>query len=224
MIRLIIVCEGESEETFVRDILTEIFALNSIYVSAQMIPSSPMQKGGALTYERVKRHIERLLMGDNDIYVTTFFDLYAIDKNFPKIEEGLKIQNLYEKVAFIEKAFLEDLSNDLQRRFIPYIQAYEFEALIFSDIEKLIEVEEWDNSAKNRLITIRDEFQTPEHINNSKHTAPSIRIKNILKSPKYRKVIHSSLALEMIGIDKILEECKHFSKWYFSLLELNNEV
>ncbi len=61
------------------------------------------------------------------------------------------------------------------RRFIPYIQMYEFEALLFSDPAKLALA---IDSPKQGLIfkKIREQFDSPEAINDSAQTSPSKRI------------------------------------------------
>jgi len=101
MIRVYVICEGQTEETFVRDVLSPIFARNNIFITAQMIPSSKTQKGGALSYPRIKRYIERLLKQETSTYVTTFFDLYGLDSKFPKRESSERVDNLYEKLVRI---------------------------------------------------------------------------------------------------------------------------
>jgi len=220
MSRIYVICEGQTEETFVRNLLSPILGRNNIFITAQMIPSSKTQKGGALSYPRVKRYIERLLKQETNTYVTTFFDLYGLDNKFPKIEASKKIDNLYEKVVFLETAFWEDLvyNNNFHNRFLPYIQPYEFEGLLFSDVAKFIEVDsDWDNRLVEKLQEIKNGFETPEHINNSKETSPSHRLQSLLK---YHKKLHGPLAIENIGIDKVLSECKHFKQWYNKLLEL----
>lgn len=220
MIRIYVICEGQTEETFVRDILSPLFATNNLFMTAQMIPTSKTQKGGALSYERVKRYIERLLKQEHDTYVTTFFDLYALDNKFPKIKESRLIDNLYEKVEFLEKVFVENIVYDdhFKNRFLPHIQPYEFEGLLFSDVAKLIEIDsDWDSNLVEKLQIIRNQFETPEHINDSIDTSPSHRLQSLLK---YQKTLHGPLAIENIGIDKVLTECKHFEQWYNKLLNL----
>ena len=120
----------------------------------------------------------------------------------------------------METAFWEDMvyNNNFQNRFLPYIQPYEFESLLFSDVAKLIEIDsDWDSHLVEKLQRIKDNFETPEHINNSKETSPSHRLQSLLG---YHKKLHGPLAIENIGIDKVLSECKHFKQWYHKLLNL----
>jgi hypothetical protein len=79
-------------------------------------------------------------------------------------------------------------NNNFHNRFLPYIQPYEFEALLFSDVAKLIEVDsDWDSRLVEKLQNIKNGFETPEHINNSKETSPSHRLQSLLKYHKKRQ-------------------------------------
>lgn len=51
MVELIIICEGQTEERFVTDVLAPALAPTAIYASARMIPTSPNSRGGSLNYD-----------------------------------------------------------------------------------------------------------------------------------------------------------------------------
>ena len=224
MIRGYVVCEGQTEETFIRDVIAPILAHQQIFLIARLIPTSKNNKGGALTYERVKRFVINSLKEEN-VFITTFFDLYALDNDFPSFSESQKQLDVYEKVTCLEQAFKDDIVKDnssFTPRFLPYIQPYEFEGLLFSDIAKLTEIETTWARASNALQAIRDGVETPEHINGGYETKPSARLGKFLHVPHYRKTLHGALAIQAIGIDKLLSECRHFSGWYNRLIELKN--
>ena len=223
MSRCYVICEGQTEETFIRNVIAPILANQQIYLTARLITTSKGNKGGALSYERVKRFIINSLKEDNHIFVTTFFDLYALDNNFPNFLESKKQVEVYKKVTQLEEAFKEDIAKEnslFSNRFLPYIQPYEFEGLLFSDIAKLTEVEITWAKATNDLQAVRHSVETPEHINDGYETKPSAQLKKLLNNPNYRKTLHGTLAIEAIGIDKLLAECLHFSEWYNQLLAL----
>lgn len=223
MITVYVVCEGQTEETFIRDVLAPIFSYQHIYLIARTISSSPGNKGGALSYQRVRQFILRCLKEQNDTVITTFFDLYGLHKEFPGFSESLSIMDVYQRVTFLEQALEKDISQANERynsRFLPYIQPYEFEGLLFSDIEKLTELESGWKAKLTPLIAIRESVETPEHINNGYDTKPSERLKKHLHNPNYRKTLHGPLAIQSIGIDKLCEQCKHFATWYQQLHEL----
>lgn len=70
----------------------------------------------------------------------------------------------------------------------------------------------------SRLTTIRDEFETPEDINDSPVTAPSKRVENLL--PGYEKPLFGNLAVLEIGLTKIRAEYPHFANWLTKLESL----
>jgi hypothetical protein len=224
VIRGYIVCEGQTEETFIRDVISPILAPQKIFLTARLISTSKNNKGGALTYERVKRFIINSLKEEN-VFITTFFDLYALDNGFPCFSDSQKQSDVYKKVACLEQAFKDDIvksNSSYASRFLPYIQPYEFEGLLFSDITKLTEIESTWVKATKDLQAIRYGVETPEHINDGYETKPSARLGKFLQTPNYRKTLHGTLAIQAIGIDKLLAECRHFSGWYNQLSGLKN--
>jgi hypothetical protein len=68
------------------------------------------------------------------------------------------------------------------RRFVPNVLMHEFEALLFSDCARFA-VAIGRPEIEPRLKEIRQEFDTPEHINDSVETAPSKRIRALVSSP-----------------------------------------
>ena len=65
--------------------------------------------------------------------------------------------------------------------------------------------------AVEKLQTMRNDAETPEHINNSVNTAPSKRIESVISD--YTKVRQGIIVAKKIGIDKMISECKHFADW-----------
>ena len=106
------------------------------------------------------------------------------------------------------------------RRFIPHIQFYEFEGLLFSAPETLAS-ESGHIELQQDLQHIRDQFASPEHINNSPDTAPSKRIQALIS--EYDKVVYGSLIALGIGLDRIRNECPLFNQWVEKLLSLREE-
>lgn len=112
----------------------------------------------------------------------------------------------------LHKAVEDKLGAEVASRFIPYIQMYEFEALLFSDPE-LME----DKLKAKGFVAIRESFDSPEHINNSPQTAPSKRILKL--HPTYNKVLNGSILAQNITLDIIRKECLLFDAW---LSKINN--
>lgn len=216
--RVYVICEGQSEEAFVKHILSQHFENLQIYLTPIVIPTSPKHKGGGLNYDRIKFFITNKLKQDKDAFVSTFFDYYALPDDFPKYKE--QKGDIYEKIGILEQGFYNDIND---QRFFPHIQPYEFESLLFSDIDKISQADpEWSNnqSCLNELKKIIQEFNNPEFINNSPQTSPSHRLKDIF--PKYRKVIHGRIITQNITITHIRSKCKHFDEWCKKIASLQS--
>jgi len=217
MIRIHVICEGQTEEMFVNDVLSKQFDLLGIYLYPKLI-GKPGHKGGNFKFERVLTDVKNFLLGDTESYCTTFFDFYGLPEDFPGKKEAVTLKDIKSKQSMINTRLVEQLSqhinDDAMRRFIPYIQLYEFEGLLFSDPESMAS-ELGRPDLVDKFVAIRSQFDTPEHVNNSSDTAPSKRIKNHFIG--YDKVTHGSLiALEM-GINKICAECNLFNEWINTL-------
>ncbi len=106
-----------------------------------------------------------------------------------------------------------------RRRFLPYVMMHEFEAMLFSDCARFcLAVARSDLTV--RLEKIRAAFETPEHIDDGRETAPSKRILNLL--PSYEKPLMGNLGVLYIGLDRIRRECPHMRRW-LELLEERGE-
>lgn len=214
-VRLNFVVEGQTEETFVRDVLRDHLAACQVYVSARRVETgrdrkrSKIYRGGITSYAKAKRDIERWLKEDREAYLTTMFDLYGLPDDFPRITEARRQSDSYQKVELIEDAMAEEIQS---HHFIPYIQLHEYEGLLFSRIEAIDqEMIVYGDSRLNELQAIRDQFNTPEEINDDVTTAPSKRLLGLY--PSYNKVTFGVLISKRIGLQIMRQECPHFNDW-----------
>ncbi|RVU45767.1 DUF4276 family protein [Lujinxingia sediminis] len=90
MTRVCIICEGQTEETFVNDVLVRPFAHRGVYLSAALI-GKPGHKGGRVNLQRLTRDL-RAILGDPAIYCTTFFDFYGLPADSLVIPQPDRIQ------------------------------------------------------------------------------------------------------------------------------------
>ena len=219
-IRLNITAEGQTEERFVKQTLSNYLGTFNISTDVRCVLTSKDKRkhyrGGLISYDKAKKDIKTWLKEDNnsDARFTSMFDLYALPADFPGFEDSQRISNPYKKVEFLES----ELANNIDDfRFIPYIQLYEFEALLFINPKKL-EIEYFDyQSSINKLIKIVEKIDNPELINDNPETAPSERIIKLI--PEYNKVIGATIVGE-IGIENLKADCKHFNDWILKLENL----
>ncbi len=222
-VRLNFIVEGQTEETFVNQILKPHLSNFSIGVSARAVKTKMKRgtkyKGGLSTYGKAKNDITLWLKESikPDVRFTTMFDLYGLPPDFPGFNTEATDADPYQRVEALEAALGNDISD---WRFIPYIQLHEFEALILSDPKQLDT--QFENRADGiaRLETMATQFPSPEHINDNANTAPSKRI--ISEIPEYQgsKVSAGPIVAEKIGLSTLRSKCAHFAEWLEKLESL----
>lgn len=215
MKEIIIACEGQTEEAFVNRLLYDEFWSKGVFVKPRLISTSPRGKGGALNRQRVLRFLRGVLLEQKNTYVTTFFDLFALPKDFPGLKDISTTTNPLDRATKIENAFRDAVVCEVgcrRERFFPHIQPHEFEALLFSDTTGFAKAEpEWKAFA-GKLANIRGTAKSPEHINDGDSTHPSARLRELLR-PRYKKVIHGTKVSAKIGVACMRSECQHFDGW-----------
>jgi hypothetical protein len=222
VIRLYVVVEGQTEESFVATVLAPVLWASDVHPTPILL-GPPGQKGGGTTYARVSRDVRVLLKQDQGAYCSTMIDLYGLGAGFPGTPPPNHLTNL-EKVRYIESAFKDVICEQIpgfrpDLRFIPYLQLHEYEGLLFSDPQAFAN---GINQAQliHQFQSIRDEFDSPEDINDAPTSAPSKRV--LAAYPSYRKVIEGTIAAQSVGIATIRRECQHFREWLETLEGLDD--
>ncbi len=215
MTRVHLMVEGQTEETFVRDVLYDHFALNGAFLNPFLSSTSPGHKGGVTGYGKIQRQVKRKCREDQGAYVTTMIDLYALPNDFPNYAETLAL-NLDDRVRGLEQALSDDIG---EPNFIPNLIVHEFEGLLFTDVSTFGSYFDDQRAIENlRLDTAG--FTTPEHINDNPRTAPSKRILAVLDD--YQKPLDGPRIARDIGLDRIRDACPHFKAWLERLGALAN--
>jgi len=215
-----ILVEGQTEETFVREVLYHHFILKEICLvptlaTTKRIRSGGHYKGGIVGYGKVKGDLQRLLKDTNTSAVTTFIDFYGLGgKDFPGWDTQPK-GTCFQQVDHVQRAFADDINDP---RFIPYLALHEFEAMLFVDPDKIAHAfPEESSRLGSKLSAIKADFSSPEEINH-KHP-PSKRIQNLVTS--YDKETTGVIIAMEIGLDRIRLECQHFDQWSVKLEALS---
>ncbi len=211
MNRVLVSVEGQTEETFIREILREYLWAYNVDVQAVILSTKRTKqgnkfKGGITSYRQANQEISRLLNDTNAVAVSTMYDLYGLPNDFPAKETSLP-QKGVDKALYLEGVFQEKINNP---RFHPYLQVHEFEALLFVSPDTTAQALSIPNLSAD-LLRIRQNFPTPEDINDNPQTAPSKRL--LALYPEYKKPLDGALAIKEIGLDSIREECLHFHNW-----------
>ena len=221
MARILIHVEGQTEETFVRDVLAEhLLVFGHDDVGARLLGNARKRenRGGIRKWEPTRTEICRHLIEEPTCYATTMVDYYGLPKSGVGAWPGTSgtLPQSYSDIADrLEIEISKDIvasmgANFDSSRFIPFVIMHEFEGLLFSDCTKFA-----SSMGKNHLAPkfelIRKQFSTPEEINDSPITAPSKRVLKLL--PSYQKPLMGTLAVREIGLAKIREQCPIFNRW-----------
>lgn len=223
MTQVIVVCEGQTEERFVKEILARSLWVEDLYLYPRLIPTSPTSKGGSLSGQRVIGFLRDLLRQRWEAQVTTFFDLYRLPSDFPGAREAESILDPLQRASAVEaalRAAAVEAAGRGERRFHPHIQPYEFEALLFSETERFGQVQPKWAKAVVKLAAVRHRAVSPEHINDGEGTHPSALLQ-VLK-PRYRKTEHGVRVAARVGIERMRAECRHFDGWVSRMEQLSS--
>ena len=117
MKRLIIICEGPTEQAFCNDVLHSHLLTKDIALEAPTIKHS---NGGIVAWDTLKKQIVRHLNEGNSI-VSLFVDYYRIrdSYHFPGWMESKSINNIYDRMHFLFEQMSLDIDENLRSRFIP---------------------------------------------------------------------------------------------------------
>lgn len=177
----------------------------------------------------VKDDLVRHLTEDRESIATTMVDYYALPQSGSKAWPGRAASSTLphpRKAASIEALLLDDVADAMgagfdRRRFVPFVLMHEFEALLFSDCaafgKAIVRPE-----LVAELQAVRDQFDSPEEINDSPQTAPSKRVEGLITN--YQKPLFGVLAALEIGLPAMRAECTNFSAWLSTLESLPTTV
>ncbi len=221
MRRLLVHVEGQTEETFVNEVLKEYLCRRGYSaVSARIVGNARLRhkRGGIRPWTAVCTEIVRHLKEDPACIATTMVDYYGLpqlgSRPWPGRNQSGRLPS-EEKASRVEEGMLRDVTAGLgsrfdPRRFVPFVVMHEFEALLFSDCAAFSRGI-GRPSLEADFRSIRGQFKTPEEINDSPDTAPSKRVLGL--APNYQKPLHGPLAALEIGLDCMRNECPGFHAW-----------
>ena len=189
MNRLAIVAEGETEEEFVKSVLTQ-------HLRTREVEATPHLIGGNVTVERLASEMSNLFWSYDR--VTSFVDFHGFRNRGHGSREDLETR-IHEQVSENIKRRWD------QSRVFPYVQQYEFEGLLFSDVTVFGKLLDRPPDLVEKLRAVRSSFPTPEEINDNNETHPSKRIQDLL--PSYQKRVDGPFLAGSIGLSTIRTEC-----------------
>ncbi|MDP1999803.1 MAG: DUF4276 family protein [Rhodoferax sp.] len=197
MTRLGISVEGATEREFVSRVLRPHLAAVGVTVTA-------IDLRGNVSLDKVRGVLPALLGGFDR--VSTFYDFYGF--------KGRDARNIDQ----LEAAIAELVDAQRRTRLIPYVQSYEFEALLFGAPQQAVDLMGGSAAQLAEMQLAVRQAGSPERVNDSFETSPSHRIKGYFAG--YDKKLHGPEIVALAGLAAIRGECPRFDAWVTKLEQL----
>jgi hypothetical protein len=213
VIKAFVLAEGQTEETFLRDLVSPHLAshglhLTPVLASTKRVKSGHKFRGGVVSYRQVETDLRPLLADSSAAVVTTMIDYYRLPADFPGMADRPASPHAGDHVAHLEEALRREIDSP---RFEPFFCLHEFEALLFADTSAILD--RFQNAKNPHLL---EPQAAPEEVNDGEATHPAARIQAV--APGYRKALHGPMIAKTIGLARIRQRCPRFDRWV-SLLE-----
>jgi hypothetical protein len=197
MTRLGISVEGATEREFVSRVLRPHLASSGITVTA-------IDLRGNVSLDKIRGVLPALLGGFE--HVSTFYDFYGF-----KDREARNIEQLEAAIGGL-------VDENRRARLIPYVQRYEFEALLFGAPQQAVEFMGGSAAQLEEMQQAVRRAGSPELVNDSFETSPSHRMKKYFSG--YDKKLHGPEIVALAGLAAIRQECPRFDAWMKKLEQL----
>jgi len=223
--RVLVLVEGPTEQA----IFTQVFAPDLGAKGVSIYPRVVGKVGhkGGNNFAIVHKDLKALLKQESDSIVTMLFDYYGLDESWPGHADakGKTKDSAFEIITqAIANSIIQDMGTEFNpTRFIPYIQFYEIESLLFAGPGEMAEVFE-KPPLREKFEQIVNDCGGCENINDGYDTAPSKRIQQYFHSYKKGRSInaHAYRIAQHIGVERIRTACPLFNEWYSKLERLDN--
>ncbi|MCX7045189.1 MAG: DUF4276 family protein [Candidatus Sumerlaeota bacterium] len=185
--RVLVLVEGYTEERFVKDVLAPYFDPKDCYLSPTLLVTKRVKdgvnfKGGVTNFAKFKNDLKRLLNDAGGALVTTIIDYYRLPTDFPGMNDRPRNGTPWQRVEHVESKIQEHFGNP--RNLSVFLALHEFEAWLFSSSIELPRAMT-EPKKQSAFAAIRNEYKTPEEINERPGYGPSDRI--IALFPAYKK-------------------------------------
>lgn len=212
-ITLRVLCEGQTEQAFVTQVLAPHLAARRVYARPELVRG----RGGIVSFDSLRSAIKRDVGRSREHeYVTTMLDLYQIG-DYPGA--GKRPGELVaERVIRIEAEMARGLPSP---RFIPYVQVHEFETLVLVDLDLLpTQFPDGEADAAPEVLRRSIGALAPEDVDDGDQTAPSKRLIRAIPGYAALKEVAGPNIAAKIGLPRLRQACPHFNAWVTRLEHL----
>lgn len=177
--RVNVLVEGQTEETFVRELLAPHLVPYQVYLTPRIIETSKGHRGGVVSYGKIEHQLRLWCRQDSAATVTTLLDIYGLPPDFPGLGQWNTGLPAAPQAVRLEACLAASVARP---NLIPHLQLHEYEALLFSDVTAF----DYAGVSQSTILAWQNELAQvdgPEDLNNSPRTSPSKRL--IARWPEY---------------------------------------
>lgn len=219
---VLVLCEGQTEREFCRNVLAEYVAASGIALAGMIFGRPHRKRGGMRPWAAYRSELVRLAKERADRYVGLLVDFYAMPSDWPGRTTAV-VKPLAERGKYVESELRGNLGPELGHRFLPCVQLHEFEALLFVSPDKtalslLGAGSEMAQELQELTEILARAGGNVEEIDDSPSKAPSKRLKRVF--PDYDKVAAGVAATQEAGVDVLRAGCPWLDRWLRTILEL----
>lgn len=214
--RLLIYCEGQTEEMFVNRLLRSHLGLHDIQVERPVLAATVLdssgQRGGFVNWEAITFDLRTKFEQDKDpeLRFTTLLDAYAMPQAVLQLCGFTGPVSTEADIEALERA-IEGVFNE--RRFKAYLQRHEFEALLLADTAALARVFHRHAAGVATLQIALAGCKNPEDINHGQTTHPAARLATAIPGYEDQKPANAYWVLAEAGLNTIRACCPRFDAW-----------
>lgn len=214
--RLLVYCEGQTEERFVHRLLRGHLQAHGIHVERPVLAATSLdpagQRGGFVNWEAIRFDLQRLFASDPDpnLRFTTLLDAYRMPGEVLRLAGFAAPVTTAGDVDTVEQA-IEGVFGET--RFKAYLQRHEFEALLLADLDALARVFTRHRPGVQQLRADLTGFANAEDINHGSNTHPAARLAVAIPGYGDLKAANAFWVLAEAGLDTVRARCPRFDAW-----------
>lgn len=224
MLDVIVLCEGQTEREFCRNVVAPSVASHDIALAGTLAGRTQRKRGGIRPWDVYRRELLRLAKERADRHLAVLVDYYAMPDCWPG-RKAAPAKPVIDRGIYIENLLKDDLRGEMPGRFHPCVQLHEFESLLFVDPETTALSIAVAGGGANYSYVARKMAEIKsqsgglvEQINDDPKTAPSKRLTQLM--PGYDKAAWGVTAAADISIAKLCQGCPWLNRWLNEIVGL----
>jgi hypothetical protein len=217
MLDVVVLCEGQTEREFCRDVVGPDLALVGVALSGTLVGKPHRKQGGIRPWQTYRAELLRLASERADRHVAVLVDYYGMPPAWPGRAAAAGLPK-DQRGAHVESALRDALSAELPGRFHPCVQLHEFESLLFVDpqLAALSIAVAGSGIGHERAARLMADVKSQcggsvEQINDDPQSAPSKRIAQIIAG--YDKVAWGVTAAKDVTLPVLRSGCPWLDRW-----------